>query len=176
VIARKHAPSMTALVAMRDALDTPKDTDADALDGWVALNRAIGEDDRTFAWYDAKRSDPAAAALVARVAPNVFWMLAEAGRWADAGRVVGDPVAWLATWRAQVGGPDAAIRGYAALSAADRDRDAAVLAKAMLKDEPGVACRLIAQVTEVDAVDKMQAPVAKRCTDEPIVGAWTAKL
>jgi hypothetical protein len=161
---------------MRDALDARKDTELAALDEWVALNRVLLQDERTFAWFAASKDDPSRKRLVDHLAPNVFWMLAEAGKWAEAGAVVGDPEAWLGIWKSQIGGLDPAVWGYAALAAAGRDKDAAALAKGILKTEPGAACRLIEKVTEVHAARSAQAPVSKKCADEKIVEAWAAGL
>ncbi len=176
-IATKDAAAKTELTAMRDALDEGKDTDRPTLDAWVALNRVLGDDERTVSWFDAHRTDPSKKELIAAHAPNVFYLMVERGRWADAGMLIDDLPAWLEVWKAQKAGLDTSELAYAALRAAGRDKDAAKLAKDILKVAPeGTACRLIAKSTQIQVASKSEAPVAKACTDAAVVEAWTAAV
>lgn len=177
VLAAKHEPSRVRLLALRDALEAPKDTDRDALDAWVALNRTLMDDDRTIAWFDAVRANPAAKAQVEAQAPNLFYLLAERGRWAEAGQIIDDLPAWLALWKAQKAGLDTSVWGYGALRAAGRDKDAAVLAKDILKVAPeNTACRLLAKSVEVGAASSSEKGLTKDCTEADVVAAWNAAV
>lgn len=176
VLAQTHPPAREWLVGMRDQLTTAKDTDGTALDEWVVLNRVLLQDEVTVAWYREHAGDKDMAELLERQAPNVFYLLVEQGAWADAGRVVGDPVAWLAAWRKMPGGLDDVAKGYAALLAAGRAADAAKLAKSTLAVDRSASCRLLARSVEVGATDRSQKKVASACEDEAVVAAWTATL
>lgn len=177
VLATRHEPAKVQIAEMRDALEEAKETDSTALDEWVVLNRLLFDDARTFAWYEASKAEPAKAELTKRLAPNVFYMKAEAGDWAGAAAVVDDVDAWLATWKRQSGGLETATWGYAALLVADRDKEAAKLAKGILKvSDAGAACRLIAKSVEVGGTSSSQKSVAKSCDDQATVDAWTATL
>ncbi|MCB9683319.1 MAG: hypothetical protein H6733_17775 [Alphaproteobacteria bacterium] len=175
VLAAKDDAIREQVVALRDGLDAAKDSERAALDDWVALNRILRDDDRTIAWFDTVKDDPAKKELTAAQAPNLFYMLAERGKWADAGRLVDDPIAWLAIWKQQTGGLETAAWGYAALLAADRAKDAAKLAKEILRvAPPSTACQLLAKSTEVGATDPSQKPVVKTCDDPAVTAAWAA--
>lgn len=175
MLAAKDPASRAQLVEMRDALADGKDTDRATLDAWVALNRVLGEDDATLAWFDASRGRADRKALVEAHAPNVFYLLVEKGRWADAGMLIDDVRAWLDLWKAQKAGLDTSTWGYAALRAAGRDKEAAQLAKSVLKVAPeGTACQLLAKSTEVGAASRAEAAVAKDCSDDAVLDAWSA--
>lgn len=179
-LAEKSAPAYTALVGLRDALDATKDTDLTANDEWVALNRVLHDDARTLAWFEAVRADPARGDVVAHQAPNVFTMWFEQMRLEDAGSLIENPIAWLGIWRQQPEGLDGAVRGYVALRAAGRPKDAAALAKAIFKldkaSASGWACELLAKSAEYGRTGKDEKAVAKVCKDEAVVAAWTAAL
>ncbi len=179
-LAEKHEPARVALVALRDALDATKDTDLTANDEWVALNRVLHDDARTVTWFEAARVDPAREEAAARQAPNVFSMWFEQMRLEDAGALIDDPIAWLGVWRQQPEGLDGAVRGYVALRAAGRPKDAATLAKAIFKldkaSAPGWACTLLSKSAEYGRTGKDEKAVAKVCEDEAVVAAWAAAL
>lgn len=177
-LAVKHPPARDALVALRDGLETAKDTEVDANDEWVALNRILRDDARTLGWYGAARQDPARVELARRQAPNVFQLWIEAGRWAEAGGLIDDVDGWLAVWRAQPQPDEGAVRGYAALRSADRAKDAAALAKAVLRQEGAAtqACAMLARSVQVGVAGKDERAVAKACDDPAVVAAWTAAL
>lgn len=177
VLALKHPPAKERLIAMRDALTDDKDADVTALDEWLALNRILLDDAATLAWYDEVKDDKALAGLVEHQAPNLFVLLVEAGRWADAGSVIDDPKAWLAQWKKSPGGAESATWGYAALVAAGRLGEAKAIGKDMIKVLPeGTACTLIAKTTEVGAASAGEKPIAKACDDPSVVEAWMAAL
>jgi hypothetical protein len=176
VLARKSKEAEARIVALRDGLEQAKDTDFDALDDWVALNRVLLQDDRTVAWYDAHRGEEWFSKFLAHQAPNIFFLLTERGRWADAGAMIDDPMRWLARWKAAQAGLEQAAIGYGALMAAGRSKEAAQYAKDVLKVAPeGTSCQLVARAVEAGGAHKSQAPLLKGC-DAELSAAWSAAL
>jgi thioredoxin-like negative regulator of GroEL len=84
-----HAPAREAFRRLRDA--TPPAT----LD-WFSLNKALGDDAKTLAWFETVKdnlaSDPT---LAKRVETGVIPLLVAAGRWAEAGKAYANPVKTL---------------------------------------------------------------------------------
>jgi len=74
------------------ALAAPADgTEATARFDWIVLNESLGEAIRTLSWFDGLASEAQSAidtAIISRVIP----MLLERERWADAGRLIRDPL------------------------------------------------------------------------------------
>jgi len=63
---------------------------------WIVLNASLGEAARTLSWFDGLAPEEQSAqhtAIISRVMP----MLIERERWADAGRLIRDPLAELRT-------------------------------------------------------------------------------
>jgi hypothetical protein len=63
---------------------------------WIVLNQSLGEAARTLSWFDGLSSTEQAAlhtSIISRVVP----MLLERERWADAGRLIRDPLEELRT-------------------------------------------------------------------------------
>jgi hypothetical protein len=63
---------------------------------WIVLNATLGEAARTLSWFDglsAEAQEALPAAIVSRVTPMLF----ERERWADAGRLLRDPLQSLRT-------------------------------------------------------------------------------
>jgi hypothetical protein len=177
VLARKSDAVTARLATLRDGLDEAKDTDFAALDDWVALNRVLLQDDRTVSWYDSHRGEAWFAKFLQHQAPNIFFLMVERGRWADAGAMIDDPARWLSRWKPEAGGLEQAIWGYAALMAADRGKDGAWFAKEILKVAPeGTTCQLVAKAVEAGGADKSQAKWVKGCADEALTAKWTAAL
>jgi len=117
---------------------------------WIVLNRALGDDERTLAWFDSVKDDPAAKALLDSVVelPEV---LERHGRWRDLGLLVDQPLERLRDHFAAHGSNtgaatfaerfelnlfrDHASKLYRSLRAADRDVEAvAVLEEAQRLD------------------------------------------
>jgi thioredoxin 1 len=69
--------------------------DAVARLDWMVLNGLLDEDDRTVAWYDTVKDDPAHP-IVAGCAHHLVGLLGERKRWADIGRLYADPLRELA--------------------------------------------------------------------------------
>jgi hypothetical protein len=59
------------------------------------LNKVLGDDDRTIAWFDEVKDDPALATVVEGLSVFLEELLKVRGRWADLGRIVRDPLATL---------------------------------------------------------------------------------
>jgi hypothetical protein len=62
---------------------------------WLALNEALGEDDRTIEWFDAVNGNPDAATLIEDAAAMLLEPLKAHRRWADIGRLFPDPLTRL---------------------------------------------------------------------------------
>lgn len=84
-----HPPARQRFAALRDAAEDKR------LD-WVVLNKALGDDERTLAWFDGVKADPGAASVVDDVSRFLIDTLKQRGRWADIGRLYKDPLAELA--------------------------------------------------------------------------------
>ncbi|HMV68631.1 MAG TPA: hypothetical protein PKA64_17400, partial [Myxococcota bacterium] len=177
VLARRSPAVTERIVALRDGLDAAKDSELDALDDWVALNRVLLQDDHTLAWLDAHRTDAAFGPLIAHQAPNLVALLIDSKRWADAGNLIGDAQAWLAWCKPTHGGLDLAIDSWVAISAAARDKDADKFAAGLLKSAPeGTACRMIDAAAAAGAARAAQKKVAKGCADDAVVSRWEAAV
>lgn len=175
VLARKSPVVTERIAALRDSLDAAKDVEDAKLDDWVALNRILLQDDVTLSWFDAHRSDPAFATVIAHQAPNLLALLVERTRWADAGGLIGDAEAWLDWARPTTGGLDLSIDSYVALFAAGRTKDADTFAKGVLKVAPeGTACKILTRATGAGFSSSAQSKIAKLCKDEAVVTAWKA--
>lgn len=173
VLARRSEAVTARIESLRDGLSEAKDLDYDALDAWVALNRVLLDDDRTLAWYDANEGDPSMAPYLAHQGPNLFYMLAERDRWADAGALIGDTDRWLARWKELPGGLEQAVWGFAALAAAERHKDAKKLGKGILDvSGPETACAMASKVVAVGAAHPSQKAAVKSCEDEAVLQAW----
>ena len=93
---RRHPPTRSAFVALRDELAPPSDgpPDRSTFASWARLNSVLGEPQHTFAWFDTTYPKlPADQMLAALVDSALVRPLMECGRWADAGRVMIDPIA-----------------------------------------------------------------------------------
>jgi hypothetical protein len=62
---------------------------------WIALNEALGEEERTIEWFDAVKDNPEAVALIEHAAVMLVEPLKARRRWADIGRLLFDPLARL---------------------------------------------------------------------------------
>jgi hypothetical protein len=62
---------------------------------WAVLNKVLGDDDMTIAWFDKVKNDPTQAPVVERLSVFLEQELQARGRWADIGRLIGDPIAKL---------------------------------------------------------------------------------
>ncbi len=174
-LARKSEDAEARLRTMRDALTLAKDDTHEALDDWIALNRALLDDDATITWYRAAIADPSLAPMALRQGPNMFYLFTSRQEWADAATTVRDLGAWTTHWRALGAEPHHAADAYAALVLAGRSKDAGKLAKE-IEATGALACSLIARSTELGGTDKSQKTVAKACPDLAVVGAWEGTL
>ena len=95
-LAAGHAPAREAFTALRDRL-TPAlaagSASRDQVVDWIHLNEVIGLEDTTISWYESVRDRPDAATMLRSAERELFSLLTRTRRWADAGRVLHDPVA-----------------------------------------------------------------------------------
>lgn len=95
-LAAGHAAAREAFTALRDRLTpvlTAGSASRDQVVDWIRLNKVIGLEDTTISWYESVRDRPAAATMLRSAERDIYSLLAGKGRWADAGRVLHDPVA-----------------------------------------------------------------------------------
>jgi thioredoxin-like negative regulator of GroEL len=91
----RHASARTRFEALRDAAaPQPQDVlDSDALADWMLLNQALGEQERTLAWFDRERERITSDRNRNRLLEIILVpLLVERERWADAGALYADPV------------------------------------------------------------------------------------
>ncbi len=95
-LAAGYGPARLAFATLRDQM-TPVlaagGASRDQVVDWIHLNEVLGDEDTTISWYQSVRDLPAAAAMLRSAERDLFSMLARKRRWADAGRVLHDPVA-----------------------------------------------------------------------------------
>lgn len=94
-LAAAHPATATKLRELRDAtpIDGAGAEGIAAIKDWVALNTALGDDEKILAWFDGVvdgvgRSEELAHLVRFTIVP----MLAERGRWSDVGRAFPDPL------------------------------------------------------------------------------------
>lgn len=95
-MARRHSAAKVSFTELRDRYGPSIENgtaSSGALIEWVRLNQVIGDEDATLAWYEDVRDDSEAARRIAAVERELFALLARRQRWAEAGRVLRDPVA-----------------------------------------------------------------------------------
>jgi thioredoxin 1 len=96
-----HPPARARFAEIRDRAGAAADaaglteSGAETRGDWIALNRLVGDEERTMAWFDVVKRDPAAAKLVEEVSIHLLEPLQERKRWADIGRLYIDPLAQL---------------------------------------------------------------------------------
>lgn len=94
-LAEQHAPAKEAFTKLRDELEATLKTDKrtmDTLSDWVVLNDAVGDDDRTLAWFDRVKSDPSAKKSLDQESFRLQQLLVERNRLADLAILIQDPV------------------------------------------------------------------------------------
>ncbi len=93
-LAARHAPAKEAFTKLRDEVDAKLKTEdrtfAD-LDDWIVLNRIIGDEDRTLAWFDRIKADADAAETLSRESFRIEPILVEKGRWSEVPLIYPDP-------------------------------------------------------------------------------------
>ncbi len=89
-LARASAPAKAQFVTLRDAAEKRASTPetADATDDFIVLNKVVGDEDRTLAWFDRVKADPAAAPALMRSSFRIEELLDAKGRWQDLGKYV----------------------------------------------------------------------------------------
>jgi thiol-disulfide isomerase/thioredoxin len=94
-VAAAHPATATKLRALRDALPTPG-TSTEGLrrtKDWVALNSALGEEEKSLAWFEGMVDQLAGSEELSQMARfTIVPMLVERDRWRDVGRAYPDPM------------------------------------------------------------------------------------
>lgn len=162
-LAQAHPPALKAFTKLRDREQKAVYEGAASRENvvdWIHLNDVIGDDQAVLKWYDRVKSDPKFGAILDRVAEDIFDLLIERRRWADAGYALRDPVGrarqrqrafQISGNRVPAGIPAEHIariqemgqrmfrvelsRYYAACLAAGRNKSAAEIAEIMLKEQ-----------------------------------------
>jgi hypothetical protein len=94
----EYPPARQRFAELRDQAAAATDanpTAADPRTDWAVLNKVLGDDDRTIAWFDKAKEDPAAVPVIEGLSVYLEELLKARGRWADVGRLVRDPMAKL---------------------------------------------------------------------------------
>lgn len=90
-----HEPAAAWFRAARDeaeaSLRAGEGGDGDLAD-WIAINRALGEDERTLAWIDRVKGTPEGHETLGWFLSQVQSLLVREERWADLGAIHPDPV------------------------------------------------------------------------------------
>jgi hypothetical protein len=176
-LARADEGVKTQIEAMRDGVDP--NAGYDELEEWMALNRVLLDDEATISWFDEARQDPERAAMVEHIAPVLFSMLTERGRWEEAGALIGDALDWLGVRKQMANGLQFALEDYAALVAASRYGDAKRFGKAVIKampDDPATPCNLIRSSVEAGHTHSSQMVVMRQCDDPVLLETWERTL
>jgi hypothetical protein len=175
-VAKRYPTTRPALVAVRDATEALAPTSVSAFDDLITLNRVLGEDDATLAWYDAHRLDPAAADVVEHARTGIFRLRADRGDWAGAAKEIGDLDRWLSATSS--GGVGAALRVdmVVALRKVGDLGGAKSVVAAIGKPTAAAACAAIARWTATGVASKTEAALAKRCDVPATLAAWEAAL
>ena len=95
-LATAHPASATALRQMRDAapLDVAGADGLASIQDWVSLNAVLGDEEKTFAWFDGVADALAENAPLAHLVRfQVVPVLVERGKWRDVGRAFPHPMA-----------------------------------------------------------------------------------
>jgi thiol-disulfide isomerase/thioredoxin len=190
-LAAQNAGAKARFVALRDAaektLNDPANTDLQVGDDFIALNKIVGDQDRTLAWFDKVKADPSMGPVLQRVALRLEEPLEVKGRWKDMGTYLfADPTktveqavevnksAMAAAAKAPAGMQDMMratqdrshcarmARIYASLLAAKRDADAEKVLAVIAPEDTGgravLAC--ITKALEIgEARESMRAPL-----------------
>lgn len=169
---------------------------------FLALNEVIADPDASLAWFDSVKADSRWTRLLGMNMFRLRPLLVQQGRWADMGRLIGDAAAefeqsWTlaADLRAPSGVDEAqmkamrtmmldrqrdeAAHAYASLLAADRDGDAAALARKAteLDDSPDLVRRLIEIALRANEPRAEQlGMLAKAEAGQPNLAALRAEL
>jgi thioredoxin-like negative regulator of GroEL len=168
-LAERHEPARTAFTKLRDRLSVSIDggrPGREDLIDWIHLNQVIGDQEATLTWYDRIKGRPSAAEQFSHVDRDLFELLIQSERWADAGAFHADPASVItqaiaraaeyasyekerldeqeqrqsAAYRRQSLREDASVL-YAACLAAGRDNAAAEVASLLLTQQDDAPAR-----------------------------------
>lgn len=171
----QHPPARDQFVAVRDrnwnSYQANRE-DLNAFSDWMSLNSLLREDDKTLAWFDAARKDPAQSEALLRATGRLETILVKQGRLADVASLYADPLEPVRTHARMKAefydkmGDDENSRNvrevnaqafrtrvgnlYAALLLSQRDDDARKVAAEALKVDDSAALRLAMARTAIE--------------------------
>jgi thioredoxin 1 len=168
-----YPPARAHFAALRDEAEAAAagtgEAATEARFDWVVLNAILGETERTLAWFDAVKADPASAPVLAKLEQWLIPLLRESDRLADIGRLLRDPVQ-------QLRGEHEHVQQMLQAVAGQMDGMAAQMEEAMkhhLRDQAGLfhkalaaagraadAEALKAEALRIDGSDEMKAALA----------------
>lgn len=95
-LAARHPKAKEAFTALRDEAEknaAGRDATLRYRTDWIVLNKVVGDEKRTLAWFDEEKSKDGAAASFAPIAFLIEPILIENNRLADLPAIYGDPIA-----------------------------------------------------------------------------------
>ncbi len=172
-LAAKHDPAREAFNALREGCEQRLAVEPGLIEvraDWVTLNAVLDEQVRTLEWFDAAKTDPKQARALERVEREIARALIVAGRWADLGRWIREPMRrvqrayWLHAAMGAAGAPENG-KGevqlriwreeigtlYAALLAAGREPEAQTILEQAMRSVPDAGTRVRAVERAIDA-------------------------
>jgi len=85
-LAAQNAAAKARFVALRDKAHALGVGHLEAVDDLIVLNKIVGEEDRTLAWFDKAKADPAMAPVIQRSSFRLEELLESNDRWLDMGK------------------------------------------------------------------------------------------
>lgn len=171
----RAAPVDPEKIAKRDELEKLGALSSAQRAEWIELNAAVGDENRTLAWFDEAKA--AAGAALPRTAA-LRGLLEQRGRWGDVGLVMDEPEAEL---QRLVEAREEARRAAAdepGRSAAERQfRDGAssvylaVLASEKLRKEGAGAAEFVRRAAKADDTAELRLRLVKRALDSGYASA-----
>lgn len=95
-LAARHPKAKEAFTALRDEAEknaAGRDSTLRYRTDWIVLNKVVGDEKRTLAWFDQEKSKDGAAASFAPIAFLIEPLLVENNRLGDLPAIYGDPIA-----------------------------------------------------------------------------------
>jgi len=179
-LAASNVPAKERFKKLRNATEETlrAKTDPELRGDWIALNRVVGDEDRTLAWYDRVKDDRKSAPEIERNAYSLNQLFRARARWRDLGLLTRQPeqearrsltindhvpanmpkehadsFRKMTEDRARTD----VIQLYVGLLAAQRDKDAASVADLLLKQFDDAATRRAMVTTALEANQPREA-------------------